>query len=235
MNLNNQSSNQHKTTTKSSISLPTQSFRRYAKNLEPLLKKPQNRVYTATVLSFLVVSLFIWYAIRPTIQTILTLRREIADNIEVSKSMEAKISSLVQAQAAYQAAVDRLPLVDQAVPETSQPVLALTAIRDLANQSGATISAIQLGSAKLTNPPATSSAALLNQKAEKTSFSISVDGKYASLNTFLISLINLRRIITINSITIEPITSRQTDEIIPDPELRLAIELTIYHLPGGAL
>jgi Tfp pilus assembly protein PilO len=215
--------------------LPTQSFRRYAKTIEPLIKKPQNRVYTTTILSFLVVSLFLWYAIRPTVRTILSLRREIADNVKISKSMEEKISMLVQAQAIYQKEIDRLPLVSQAVPNTSTPLQALTTIRDLALQSGATVSGIQLTTARLTNPVATSGASLTNPKPEKTTFSITIDGQYENIKTFLDTVVNLRRIITINSIIVEPLKKNQTDTLVVNPQLRLAVELTIYHLPGGSL
>ena len=216
------------------VFLPTQSFRRYAKTIEPLIKKPQNRVYTTTILSFLVVSLFLWYAIRPTVRTILSLRREIADSLKISKSMEEKISMLVQAQGAYQKEMDRLSLVSQAVPETSTPVSALTTIRDLARQSGATVSGIQLTAAKLTNPQATSAASLAAAKAEKTSFSITIDGQYENIKTFLDTVVNLRRIMTINSIIVEPVKKNQSDSAAVNPQLRLAVELTIYHLPGGS-
>src|SRR5437762_11759734 len=91
-------------------------YRRYYQSLTPNLDKPENRAYTAIIFSFLVVSLFGWYAIRPTMQTIFTLKREIADNTEINIQMENKISALIEAQAGYQEVEPKIPIVNQALP-----------------------------------------------------------------------------------------------------------------------
>ena len=66
-------------------------YKRYYLSMEPVLTKPVNQAYTAIIFSFLAVSLFGWYAIRPTVQTIVTLKREIADKTVLNKQMEDKI------------------------------------------------------------------------------------------------------------------------------------------------
>ncbi len=54
-----------------------QRFRRYYQRLGPFLTKQKNSQSTAAIFSLLAVSLFGWYAVRPTVPTILSLRREI--------------------------------------------------------------------------------------------------------------------------------------------------------------
>ncbi len=207
------------------------SFRRYSKPLEPLITKPQNRVYTATILSFLVVSLFLWYAIRPTIQTILSLRREIIDNTEVSKLMEEKISALVEAQAVYQEISADLPMLYEALPSKPEPMSALLTLRTLVSESGASISAINLPQVDLLNSESTSS----GQKPDdipNTLLTIHVDGSYTNLKTFLNQVMNLRRIMSIQSLFIT--TSVESENSSIDPTLRLILKLKLHHNPKGA-
>ena len=79
-----------------------QRYRKYYHSLEPVLAKPRSKAYTTIVFSFLAVSLFGWYAIMPTIQTILFLQREIKDKTQLSTQMEDKIAALIEAQSYYQ-------------------------------------------------------------------------------------------------------------------------------------
>lgn len=210
----------------------TQSFKRYSKVLEPLLTKPQNRVYTATILSFLVVSLFLWYAVRPTLQTILSLRREIIDNIEVSKLMEEKISALVQAQATYQDIQADLPLLDQALPETPEPISALLALKSLATATNASISGVQLPKVDLDNSTASLSANTSPSQTPHTIITLNVDGTYTTMKAFLDGIMNLRRIMAIHSLFIS--SSTDTTSSTSDPTLSLVLKLEIYHNPKGA-
>lgn len=218
-------------------SLPSwnqQSFRRYAQKLEPLLKKPQNRVYTATILSFLVISLFLWYAIRPTMQTIFSLRREIADKTVVSKQMEDKISAIVQANATYQAAFPRLNLLEQALPQEPAPVPVLFSIRELARSIDATVSALILPKTELAEKIASiSGSAPPANTPESFTITVTVDGNYEQIKQFLQGLLNLRRIISIEQIRI---TTPDTDlNAEQQKSLRLITQIRAYYHPGGNL
>ena len=110
-----------------------QKYHKYYKALEPKLNKPTSKAYTTIVFSFLVVSLFGWYAIRPTIQTIIYLQREIRDKTELSKKMEDKISALIEAQAYYQEIEPLLPVIDQALPSKPDAIPVLIQLRNLAS------------------------------------------------------------------------------------------------------
>lgn len=196
---------------------PSQIFRKYYRPLEPILQKPKNRVYTATVLSFLTVSLFIWYAIRPTIQTILSLRREIRDSTAVNEQMETKIAALVEAQATYQDIVPRLGLIKEAVPETPDMVNLMVQLRNLANSVDATMSAANVVSIPLTiektksvsiaQPSPSPSPVPGTQKQDKNATSpvtVTIQGSYESMKQFIQGVYAMRRIVTIVDITMLP-------------------------------
>ena len=167
-------------------------YRKYYKAIEPKLEKPRNKAYTTIVFSFLVVSLFGWYAIRPTIQTILLLKREIKDKTELSTKMEEKIAALIEAQAYYQEIEPLLPAIDQALPTIPDAVPVLIQIRNLASMSATSITTIQLpsvpimgqeimaGSKGVINPSSTST-----KKQQTFDITLSIKGPYANLHAFI--------------------------------------------------
>jgi len=87
------------------------------------MKKPKMRASTTAVFSFLAISLFTWYAIRPTAQTIIFLRREISDKTALNEQMENKITALIESQDTYEKIKERLPIVQQALPPNPDGVI----------------------------------------------------------------------------------------------------------------
>ncbi len=176
-----------------------QRYRRYYQQLEKITERPQARVYSTAVFSFLAASLFGLYAILPTVRTILYLQREIADKTQVNKQMEDKITALIESQAAYEEAGDALSLVSEAIPQTPKAVeLALT-VRNLSGVVAASTSALQIASVPLVGGEATTAA---QPTTTLSSFPITVitGGSYLSLKSFLDGLLSLKRLVTIESI-----------------------------------
>lgn len=215
-----------------------QQYKRYYQTIEPLISKPKNRAYTTTIFSFLAISLFGWYGIRPTLQTILFLRREIADNTVVNKIMEEKITNLIEAQANYQAIENQLPLIDQAVPETPDALTLVFQLKNLAAQTQVDVNSISIPSIPLLGQDATPSGQKTqNQPKEKiVPMVVSVNGPYANIKAYLEGVINMRRIATVNSAII---SAPDEEEISDDPlaprPLRLVIRLQAYYSLKGKM
>lgn len=217
-----------------------QRYHKYYKALEPKLEKPKNKAYTTIIFSFLVVSLFGWYAIRPTIQTILLLKREIKDKTELSKKMEEKIAALIEAQAYYQEIEPLLPAIDQALPQIPDAIPILMQIRNLASMSATTITNIQLpsvpimgqeilpGSKGVINPSANAT-----KKQQTFDISLSIRGPYSNIHAFIEGLTYMRRLVTIDSIAIIPSLSDTISTSSGRPNsklLQLALKLKAYYL-----
>lgn len=202
-------------------------FKRYYQvTLKDSLKKPKNRATSAAVFSFLAVSLFAWYAVRPTASTIIHLKREITDKTDVNKQMEDKITALIEAQATYEEIQDKLPLVEQALPHNPDGVILAKQLRNLAVISGSSVSAIQLPSLPLLSKEATPGAKTAPVKPiEEFQVTIVVSGSYENVKAFLMGLLKLRRITAINSISIKQF-SHQDDTI---SSLQLSIALKSYY------
>lgn len=213
------------------------SYRRYYKVLEEMAQKPKNRAYTTTVFSFLAISLFSWYAIRPTLQTILFLRREIADKTDINKKMEEKIGNLIQAQAAYQTIEADVPLLSDALPADPETVSLVQSIRNLAVDAGTAISSIQISSVPILQierettdkPQASSVQSVTEFKTKSFAFSIVVVGDYIQLKTFLSGLIAMRRIVAVDSMNF----AVARDEVVEGATgklLRLVLKVHSYYL-----
>lgn len=215
-------------------------YKRYYLSLEPILTKPANQAYTAIIFSFLAVSLFGWYAIRPTIQTIVALKREIADKTVLNKQMEDKISALIEAQATFGDVEKNLVVISQALPATSDPVAAVAQLQALAQETNVTVTALSLPSLAL--------APKLIGKQQSPSPSIasfvvpiSVTGTYTNVKNFLQGIDALRRIIQINSMAFAPRAARVSQSTesatieATGTMVEVDLKLTVYYMEGGAL
>ena len=215
-------------------------YKRYYLSMEPVLTKPVNQAYTAIIFSFLAVSLFGWYAIRPTVQTIVTLKREIADKTVLNKQMEDKISALIEAQATFGDVEQNLGVITQALPTSSDPVTAIAQLQGLAQESNVTITALSLPSLPL-SPKQIGKQQSPSPTIVSFVVPISVTGSYTDVKNFLQGIGNLRRIIQINSMVFAPRTARvsqATESATPQATgtmVTVDLKLTVYYMEGGAL
>lgn len=210
-------------------------YKRYYQSLEPAFQKPATRAYTAIIFSFLVVSLFGWYAIRPTIQTIFTLRREIVDKTELNKKMEDKISALIEAQAAFQEIEPKLSVIDQALPVAPDAVRATRYLSSLASDSRVTITTIGVSSLPLTaeSGPGTSQATA-SDKLANFPISLAVTGAYPDIKSFTQGILNLRRIMQITSMLFSPVHATEpvaSGSATPTgTQIKLDLKLKLFYL-----
>ncbi len=199
---------------------------RYYQSLTEFVKQPKTTIYTGTIFSFLAVSLFGWYAIRPTLQTILFLRREIEDNKVISKQMEEKISKLIEAHALYQSIKPRLPLLTQALPEGPSAISVVSQLKNLVSVSGATVSAINVSAVPLTVDLKKQA----KRKVADTPIQMVVGGTYPMIKSILTEIINLRRALTIETFTITPEKTNSEVGPVPDVKLRMVLKIKSHYL-----
>lgn len=211
----------------SQFNLPNQ-YKKYYQQLEPMLAKPKTRTYSTVIFFFLVVALFSWYAIRPTIQTILYLRREIIDKKEINEKMDTKINALIQAQALLENVQTKLPLAADAIPQNPEAIDVVRIIRDLASQAGASISAIQVSAVPvIVESSASASSKALAVKNVEFSITASIEGTYQTLSSFFTNLISMRRVFVIDSLTFSTNKSGQT--VVASPLIQLNMKVLTYY------
>src|SRR3989344_6030356 len=94
-----------------------QRYQRYYLNLQRFYRQPVARVSIFVVISFMTVSFFSVFAIRPTLVTISSLIREIEDKREINSQLDQKVADLSRVQAEYIQAKADVPRVWRAMPD----------------------------------------------------------------------------------------------------------------------
>ena len=215
--------------------LPTQNrfahFRRYYTALEPILEKPRTRIYTAVIFSFLAISLFGWYAIKPTIQTIITLRKEITEKTALNGQMEQKIASLIEAQNRYQDIQPRLTLLDEAIPNNPEAIELLMQVRNLVHSTEATLSSGSVGGVPLVIDTEASDQKNKPMKSGSLEFSVNtaLTGGFPELETSLNELMTLRRIVTVQNISISPAKETSGKTPLTANALNMSLQLKSFY------
>lgn len=212
-------------------------YKRYYQSIGDFVAKPQAHVFTTTIFSFLAVSLFGWYAIRPTLQTILYLRREIDDNKKVNQQMEEKIGKLIEAQTSYQNAQDLIPYVAEALPGTADSLAALGLIRNIVISRGASISAITVSSTPLLskeqsspNQQAALAKGLPNRIVKPVQLSIVLKGTYETLEGVITDIVSMRRLMSIESLNFTLDTEPEKQVTYSSIPLTLILKLSTYYI-----
>lgn len=175
--------------------------RRYSKYytyVKPVFKIPIIKTYGTTILTLIAMSIFIIFAIKPTVETILGLQKKIINSKQALATLTKKSEDLSAARDNYRRLSTQIKSNLQArVP--SQPslknlILELEGIA-LANQ--ASISALQIQPLKIT--PVTEKE---GTELTEISFTFNLEGSYQNLLGTLNKIQNSTRIITIDNLIV---------------------------------
>jgi Tfp pilus assembly protein PilO len=180
---------------------------RYEKYLElmPDLKAEKNEKLVTIILTITASIILGVFAVNPTLSTITSLQKQLDDSKFFESKLQEKIQNLTALDQRYQEIQSDLPLVFEAVPQTSQiSTLAATlqAISSLSNVQIITLQTLQVDLSKQ---------ALAQKKYSSYKFELTGQGNYQDLIAFLDKLVNFQRIVTINNVSIvKSITLKET-------------------------
>lgn len=124
-------------------------------NLRPiktLLKsigEKKTKDYTFSIIFFLVFSVFIMFAIRPTLSKAIELQKEEEDLKLLDKQYEQILSRIVRIQNDFQAIRDKLYLVNEALPEKPKINVIIQDIQESASKNGFGIEKINVNKVNL--------------------------------------------------------------------------------------
>lgn len=198
-------------------------------NLIPDLKEKKVQAFYSIVLTLIAVSICIYFAINPTVTTIIQLNKQLEDSKAIEQKLIQKISNLQTLQQQYNLIQQDIPLLNNAMPETPKVPPLQGQILAIAQSTTTTISQLQTSQVDLLakgNPKTQTEEILTTQTAPQVlpsspqlstpsmpkptivtpssfSFSLSVEGPYNNLTNFLTTLVNFDRIATIDSLSIK--------------------------------
>lgn len=165
----------------------------YQGRLTKLFEKEEVKAYTMAILSFFALSFFTLFAIKPTLSTLFTLKKQIADSEQLDKNLETKINSLLEVQEEFQGYKEDLNLVKEALPIYPKLPNLLRKIEGLANEQGIIITDLQVEGFELQEKTT-------SDEPLSFTFLLSIAGDYSQVEGFLKKLLNLRRIIALEEL-----------------------------------
>lgn len=167
-------------------------FSRYYTALEPLWARPKVQAYTMLILSLFTMSFFGYFAIRPTLTTIMTLRRQIKDANLVDQKLQEKINALSSASVEYEAIKPDLQIILTALPPEAKFAGFVKNLEKISSESGVIIADLSFQTINLSYQEATSAA-----KEIPIGFNLTISGNYSNLADFVRRLTSFERLATI--------------------------------------
>jgi Tfp pilus assembly protein PilO len=190
-------------------------YREFFLNITALYKRNQDlRMFLEVLLSLVTISFFTFFALKPTLITIVELYKNIQTKQDLVNKMDTKIQNISAAQAIFDSEAARISLTETSIPDLASPEAFVRQIEGLAITSSVNLLGVSIGQVTLVGEEKKSSTsqtdiAPLPEGARALTFSVSVNGSYPALARFLSELENLRRPIKVDN---TGLTSAQTEE-----------------------
>lgn len=166
-------------------------YQKYFAFIQPVVNDPLLRVYFSLALSLFLITFLVIFALSPTVNTVLGLRKKIMDEEVIIAALDAKINALVAAGENYNQQATPLALLNQALPDKPYPDGLIANVLGTATVSGVTVSSLQFKPVALTGDDNTD-----------VNFSLSVAGSQIQLRDFLVKLENSLRYIRLGKMVV---------------------------------
>lgn len=176
---------------------------KYTQDLQRYYRLPAVQASLTLVLSLFVVAFFVAFALRPTIVSIVTLKKNIVESEKTLKTLETKVINLQKASKELDNIKPFLPTLNKEIPNAGAKYSPLiSAVEGLAAQTGVKLDSESLGSTLLFSRLLTPFAPNRSQSIVMTPFTVRVVGNYVNAYSFLTKLTALERVIMVETVTI---------------------------------
>lgn len=171
---------------------------RYYTYIRPVIRNKFVRTYSSVIFSLLTIGIFSYYAIRPTVTTILSLQKSIEEQNQVLNSLKEKVNNLTQGKQNYENISPSVKnKLGSLIPDNPALPRLINSLTFAANQAEASISGIQIQSIDLQPKSLQVSK---NAELKEVAFTFNTSGEFPNLMKVLTNIKRLDRLITINSI-----------------------------------
>lgn len=178
---------------------------RYFTYIKPLVRLPIVRTYGTTIFTILIMTIFVFFAIKPTVETILVLQKKLDDSNQVLEKLKKKAESLSLGKKNYDNLDSSVKNRIQAtIPDSVELKSVTQTLEEAAKLNDASISALQIEpqvlETKLDNKIGTLS---------EIGFTFNVEGSYSNVVLLLQDLSTSSRLISIDKLSISKVSEGQ--------------------------
>lgn len=174
-------------------------YSRYFTYVKPFTKIPIVKNYGSTIFSLLTISLLIYFAIKPTVETILVLQKKLADSNEVLEKVTQKANNLSLGKQNYDSLdVSVTDKIASLVPDTVSLNTIITALEQAAKINEASVSALQIQPLVIDTKMDKNQVGTISE----ISFIFNTEGEYKNLISLLGALKTSNRLISVDSLSL---------------------------------
>lgn len=183
------------------------------------LTSPRVHDYSFVVLFFFIFSFFVYFAIRPNLSAVVSLRQEVRQLRELDTRYEANITKIVQLQTAIERSRGDVALLQEAVPPGPEVYKLVDDIKNGAARSNTTIQTLSVNDVPIKSPTATDS-------AQTYTVAIEIDGSFDRAQEFIEELFRQRRLKTIRNLSM----IKQDQIGTGGARLKISVDIDGYYL-----
>lgn len=176
----------------------TSQYSRYFTYIKPLTRIPIVKTYGSTIFTIIVVLIFIFFAIKPTVETILVLQKKLNDAEAILQKVTQKANDLSEGKQNYDNLDPAIKNgIQSSIPDSIAVRNLIQTLDQLTLTNQASISALQIQPFTLQSDVNTQIGTLTEMQ-----FTLNVEAVYAGIISFLQALQDSSRLITINTLSI---------------------------------
>jgi len=164
----------------------------YKKRVSKFLESPQNKSFTMLGLTFIALTIFGAFAIRPTISTIIKLNKRIDEGKAIEKKMQIKIDALNSLQQKAFAKERQIEFAKEALPPKEKMDVIIANMELVAKKYDLKLLSIAPG-----DEPNSEELGLLPEGVSALSMSLTLDGENDDFHKFIDHIENLPRQINV--------------------------------------
>lgn len=177
--------------------------------------------YTFTILFFLIFSLFILFAIKPSLTTAVSLKKEESDLKIIDSKYESNIINIVSVQSLMEEHREKLPLLTDAISDHPQVNKMIDDIKKASDQTAFVIKKAGIEEVSLLDTK--------NKKLQTLLLTIEGSSDFDILMKFIQSLSNQRRLKTIEKIVITN-SGNLESQASSSGQLKVIMNVEAYYL-----
>lgn len=173
-------------------------YSRYFTYIKPVTKLPIIRTYGSTIFTLLIVLILIFFAIKPTVETILVLQKKLTDTESVLQKVTQKTNDLSMGKQNYDNLDPAIKnKIQTAIPDNVELKSVIQTLEQIALRNEASVSALQIQ--PLTLEPKIDHAI---GAISEVKFTFNIEAKYQNIISFLQDINISSRLITIDNVSL---------------------------------
>lgn len=177
---------------------------RYFTYIRPIIRSKFAKTYSSLIFSLITISIFSYYAIRPTVTTILSLQKSIGEQTQVLNTLKEKVNNLVAGKRNYENIDPSVKTkLENLIPDNPSLPDLINSLTFAALSSEASISGLQIQPVQIENKNLVLSK---NAQVKQVDFTFNIQSNFVNLMKLLTALKRTDRLVTISTVNfVQPI------------------------------